>query len=138
VSDALDNSFATGDALDNSFNTVDTGGEGGLVDLSTVETVAAAAGGGGEVLSVNSASNDSSDVEESEESAPLFGVEVLNGSPIFSLKNDQMADLPRDNEVRKYSFYSCLTHYGRSQDQRVELSCCRLSSCAFCPKQAHS
>jgi len=82
VSDALDNSFAAGDALDNSFAAVDTGGEGGLVDLSTVETVATTVGGG-EVLSVNFASDDSSDVKESEESAPLFGVEVLNGSPTF-------------------------------------------------------
>ena len=52
------------------------GGEGGLVDLSTVETVAAAAVGGGEVLLVNSASVDSSDAEESDESAPLFGLLV--------------------------------------------------------------
>ena len=37
VSDALDNSFAAGDAHDNSFDAVDTGGEGGLVDLSAVE-----------------------------------------------------------------------------------------------------
>ncbi len=79
MSEALNNSFAAGDVLNNSFDVVDTGGEGGLVDLSTVETVAATAVGGGEVLSVNSASHDSSDVEESDESAPLFGVEVLNG-----------------------------------------------------------
>ena len=48
---------------------------------------------------------DSSDVKESEESVPLFGVEVLNGGPTFSLDNDQMADSPTDNEVSKYSFY---------------------------------
>ena len=54
---------------------------------------------------------DSSDVKESEESVPLFGVEVLNGGPTFSLDNDQMADSPTDNEVSKYSFYSRLTHY---------------------------
>ena len=66
VSDALDNSFTAGDALDKSLDTLDTGGERGLVDLSTVESNAAAAAGGGEVLSVNSASDDSSDVEESD------------------------------------------------------------------------
>ena len=43
--------------------------------------------GGGEVLSVNLASDDSSDVKESDKSVPLFGVEVLNGSPTFSLEN---------------------------------------------------
>ncbi len=111
MSDALDNSFTVGDALDKSFDAVDTGGEGGLVDLSTVESVAAAPVGGGEVLSVNSASDEPSDVEESDESAPLFGVEVVNGSPTFSLENDQMADSPTDNEVGKYSFHSRLTHY---------------------------
>ena len=66
MSDALNNSFTAGDALDKSFDTVGTGGEGGLVDLSTVESVAATAVGGGEVLSVNSASDESSDVEESD------------------------------------------------------------------------
>jgi len=130
VSDALDNSFATGDALDNSFDVVDTGGEGGLVDLSMVETVAAAAVGGGEVLSVNSASDDSSDVEESDKSAPLFGVEVLNGSPTFSLENDQMADSPTDNEVSKYSFYSRLTYYMEghkiSKSNRAAVELCLL------------
>ncbi len=61
VSDALDNSFAAGatsDALNNSFATGastyngsgNTGGEGGLVDLSAVETVAAAVGGGRFIL----------------------------------------------------------------------------------------
>ena len=70
-------------------------------------------GGGGEVLSVVNSSND----EDSEESESLFGVEVLNGSPTFSDNNDQMADLPMDNEVSKYSFYSHLSHYGRLQDQ---------------------
>ena len=97
VSDALDNSIAAGatsDALDNSFaagttsdadnsfaagaSTYNTGGEGGLVDFSAVETVAAAAAvGGGEVHSVNS-SDDSSDDEESKESVPLFGVDLVN------------------------------------------------------------
>ena len=86
-----------------------TEGEGGLVDLSAVETVAAAVGGE-DVLSVNS-SDDSSDDKESEESEPLFGVEVLNGSPTFSVNIDLMPDLPTDNKVSKYSFYSHLTHY---------------------------
>ena len=84
MSDALDNSFAVVATYNDSGN---TGEEGGLVDLSAVETVAAAVGGG-EVLSVNSASDDSSDVEESEELVPLFGVEVLNVSPAFLLDND--------------------------------------------------
>jgi len=84
VSDALDNSFAVVATYNDSGN---TGGEGGLVDLSAVETVAAVVGGG-EFLSVNSASDDSSDVEESEELVPLFGVEVLNVSPTISLDND--------------------------------------------------
>jgi len=69
-------------------------------------------GGGGEVLSVNS----SGDADSSDDKS-LFGVDV-NGSPTFSLNNDQMADSPTemadsptDNEVSKYSFHSCLTHY---------------------------
>ena len=91
MSDTLNNALTVGDdALDDSFDRADTGGEGGLVDLSTVESVATAAVGGGEVLSVNSASDESRDVEESDESAPLFGVEVVNGSPTFSLENDQI------------------------------------------------
>ena len=76
TSDALDNSFAAGatsDELNNSFaagastynDNGNTGGEGGLVDLSAVETVAATVGGG-EVHSVN-LSDDSSDDEESKE-----------------------------------------------------------------------
>ena len=131
MSDALDNSFAAGDALDKSFDAVDTGGEGGLVDLSTVESVAAAAVGGGEVLSVNLASDDSSDVEESDKLAPLFGVAVLNGSPTFSLENDQMADSPTDNEVSKCSFYSRLTHYMEghkiNESNRAAVELCLLS-----------
>jgi len=105
-----------------------TGGEGGLVDLSAVETVAAAVGG--EVLSVNS-SDDSSNDKESEESEPLFGVEVLNGSPTFSVNNDLMPDLPMDNEVSKYSFYSRLTHYMEghkiSESNRAADEICLLS-----------
>jgi len=131
VSDALDNSFTVGDALDKSLDAVDTGGEEGLVDLSTVESVAAAAGGGGEVLSVDSASDDSSDDEESDKSAPLFGVEVINGSPTFSLENDQMPDSPTDNEVSKYSFHSHLTHYMEghkiSKSNRAAVKLCLLS-----------
>ena len=85
---------------------------------------------GGEVLSVNS-SNDSSDDEESEESEPLFGVEVLNGSPTISDNNDQMADSPMDNKVSKYSFYSRLTHYMEgnkiSESNRAAVEICLLS-----------
>ena len=128
MSDALDNSFAGGATYnDDSGN---TGGEGGLVDLSSaVETVAAAVEGG-EVLSVNS-SDDSSDDEESKESVPLFGVELVNGSPTFLLDNDQMADSPTDNEVSKYSFYSRLTHYMEghkiSESNRAAVELCLLS-----------
>ena len=127
VSDALDNSFAAGATYNDSGN---TGGEGGLVDLSSaVETVAAAVEGG-EVLSVNS-SDDSSDDEESKESVPLFGVELVNGSPTFSLDNDQMADSPMDNEVSKYSIYSRLTHYMEghmiSESNRAAVELCLLS-----------
>ena len=126
VSDALDNSFAAGATYNDSGN---TGGEGGLVDLSAVGTVAAAVGGG-EVHSVNS-SDDSSDDEESKESVPLFGVELVNGSPTFSLDNDQMADSPTDNEVSKYSFYQRLTHYMEghkiSDSNRAAVELCILS-----------
>jgi hypothetical protein len=90
VSDALDNSFATGATTYN--DSGDTGGEGGLVlDISAVETVAAAVGGG-EVLSVNSSNDSSDNDEESKELVPLFRNEQINGSPTYSLDNDQMAD----------------------------------------------
>jgi hypothetical protein len=138
VSDALDNSTVppVSDALDNSFtrgatyndDSGNTGGEGGLVELSAVETVAVTMGGG-DVLSVNS-SDDSGDDEESKESVPLFGVELVNGSPTFSLDNDQMADSPTDNEVSKYSFYSRLTHYMEghkiSESNRAAVELCLL------------
>ena len=62
---------------------------------------------------------------------PLFGVEVLNGSPTLSLDDDQMADLPTDNEVSKYSFYSRLTHYMEgheiSESNRAAAELCLLS-----------
>jgi hypothetical protein len=51
------------------------------------------------------------DDKESRESVPLFGVDLVDGSPTFSLDNDQVADSPTDNEVSKYSFYQRLTHY---------------------------
>ena len=74
---------------------------------------------------------DSSDVEESEELVPLFGVEVLNGSPTFSLDNNQMADSPTNNKVSKYSFYSRLTHYMEghkiSESNRAAVELCLLS-----------
>ena len=90
VSDALDNSFATGATTYN--DSGDTGGEGGLVlDISAVETIAAAVGGG-EVLSVNSSDDSSDNDEESKELVPLFRNEQINGSPTYSLDNDQMAD----------------------------------------------
>ena len=109
VSEALDNSFAV---VATSNESSQHGGEGDIADLSAVENVAATVGGG-VVLSVVNSSND----KDSEELESLFGVEVLNGSPTFSDNNDQMADLPMDNEVSKYSFYSHLSHYGRLQDQ---------------------
>ena len=138
TSDALDNLFSAGttsEALDNSFaagaSTCNTGGEGGLVDFSAVETVAAAAAvGGGEVHSVNS-SDDSSGDEESKESVPLFGVGLVDGSPTFSLDNDQVADSPTDNEESKYSFYQRLTHYMDGQKissfNRAAVELCILS-----------
>ena len=129
MSEALDNSFATVTTSNNSSN---TGGEGGLVDLSAVKTFAAAVGGGGGGgYSVGNSSNDSSDDKDSEELAPLFGIEVLNGSPTFSYNNDQMADSPTDNEVSKYSFYSRLTHYMKghkiSESNRAAVKICLLS-----------
>jgi hypothetical protein len=140
TSDALDNSFAAGatsDELNNSFaagastynDSSNTEGEGGLVDLSAVETVAAAVGGG-EVHSVNS-SDDSSNDEESKESVPLFGGDLVLGSPTFSLDNEQVADSPTDNEVSKYSFYQRLTHYMEghkiSELNRAAVELCILS-----------
>jgi len=63
--------------------------------------------------------------------APLFGVEVLNGSPTFSDYNDQMADSWTDNEVSKYSFYSRLTRYMEghkiSESNRTAVEICLLS-----------
>jgi hypothetical protein len=127
TSDALDNLFSAGitsEALDNSFaagaSTYNTGGEGGLVDFSAVETVAAAAAvGGGEVHSVNS-SDDSSGDEESKESVPLFGVGLVDGSPTFSLDNDQVADSPTDNEESKVFLLPAFDSlYGRPEDQLV-------------------
>jgi hypothetical protein len=57
----------------------------------------------------------------------LLGDEGLVNSPYFSENNDMMASLPTDNEVGKYSFYSCLSHYmeghkiGKSNRASVEL-----------------
>jgi hypothetical protein len=140
TSDAPDNLFSVGitsEALDNSFaadaSTYNTaGGEGGLVDFSAVETVAAAAAGGGrEVHSVNSSDYSSGD-EESKESVPLFGAGLVDGSPTFSLDNeDQVADSPTDNEVSKYSFFQRLTHYMDGQKissfNRAAVELCILS-----------
>jgi hypothetical protein len=141
TSDAPDNLFSVGitsEALvDNSFaagaSTYNTdGGKGGLVDFSAVETVAAAAaGGGGEVHSVNSSDYSSSD-EESKESVPLFGAGLVDGSPTFSLDNeDQVVDSPTDNEVSKYSFFQRLTHYMDGQKissfNRAAVELCILS-----------
>ena len=52
----------------------------------------------------------SSDDKISVESAPLFGVGVLNDSPTFSEHNDLMPDSPTDNKVSKYSSYSRVSH----------------------------
>ena len=78
---------------------------GGLVDLSIVATVATM-GGGGLVDSLVNSSDDKISVE----SAPLFGVGVLNDSPTFSEHNDLMPDSPTDNKVSKYSSYSRVSH----------------------------
>ena len=77
-----------------------------MVDLSIVATVATV-GGGGLVDSLVNSSDDKISVQ----SAPLFGVGVLNDSPTFSEHNDLMPDSPTGNEVSKYSFYSRLSHY---------------------------
>ncbi len=62
---------------------------------------------------VNSSVDSSDDEVVSVHLAPLFGVGVCDDSP----------DLPMDNKVSKYSFYSCLSHYmeGRkiSESNRV-------------------
>ena len=60
---------------------------------------------------VNSSVDSSDDEVVSVHSAPLFGVGVCDDSPNFSDHNDMMPDLPTDNEVSKYSFYSRLSHY---------------------------
>jgi hypothetical protein len=114
VSDAHENSIATGATSDETDNLFSVGITSEALDNSfaAAETVAAAAaGGGGEVLSVDSSDYSSGD-EESKESVPLFGAGLVDGSPTFSLDNeDQVADSPTDNEVSKYSFYQRLTHY---------------------------
>jgi hypothetical protein len=57
----------------------------------------------------------------------LLGDEGLVNSPHFSENNYMMASLPTDNELSKYSFYSCLSHYmdghkiGKSNCASVEL-----------------
>jgi hypothetical protein len=143
VSDAHENSIATGatsDAPDNwlvDFSAVETvaaaaTGGGREVDFSAVEPVAAAAAGGGrEVHSVNSSDSSSGD-EESKESVPLFGAGLVDGSPTFSLDNeDQVADSPTDNEVSKYSFFQRLSHYMDGQKissfNRAAVELCILS-----------
>jgi len=82
------------------------GGEGGLVTLSAVETVATIVGEG----FVNSSAHSSDDEVVSVHSAQLLGIGVCDDSPNFSDHNDLMPDLPTDNEVSKYSFYSRLSH----------------------------
>ena len=99
------------------------------MDLSTVESVAAAVEGGGDVFSVNSGSDGSE--EDSDGSASLYGEVPLDGSPTFSLENDQLAGSPTDNEVSKYSFHSRMTHYldGHkiSESNRAAVELCLLS-----------
>jgi hypothetical protein len=53
--------------------------------------------------------------------AVLLGNEGLVNSPYFSENNDMMASLLTDNEVGKYSFYSCLSHYMEGHKISVEL-----------------
>jgi len=73
----------------------------------------------------------SSDDKVSVQLAPLSGIGVLNDSPTFSEHNDLMPDLPTDNEVSKYSFYSCLSHYMEghkiSKSNRAAVELCLLS-----------
>ena len=101
MSVALDNLFAAVPASEDSSSHEG----GGLVDLSIVATVATV-GGGGLVDSLVNSSDDKISVE----SAPLFGVGVLNDSPTFSEHNDLMPDSPTDNKVSKYSSYSRVSH----------------------------
>jgi hypothetical protein len=60
-------------------------------------------------LDESSAKDD--DSMHSSKSGILLGDKGLVNSPYFSENNDMMASLPTDNEVSKYSFYSCLSHY---------------------------
>jgi hypothetical protein len=75
--------------------------------------------------------DNSSDDEDSEELESLFGIEMLNSSPTFSVNNDQIADSLTDNEVSKYSFYTSLSHYMEghkiSESNRAAVEICLLS-----------
>ena len=131
MSAALDNSFA---AVAGSENGSHHGGWGVLIDLSAVATVATAVGGGGVVDSgVNS-----SDDKVSVESAPLFGVDVLNDSPTFSVNIDLMPDSPMDNEVSMVSIHFTLVCLIIWKVTRLASPIALLSSSAFCLKQVLS
>jgi hypothetical protein len=98
-----------------------------LVTLSAFATVATVVGGG----FVNSSVDSSDDEVGSVHSAPLFGVGVCDDSPNFSDHNDMMPDSPTDNEVSKYSFHSCLSHYMEghkiSESNHADVELCLLS-----------
>jgi hypothetical protein len=71
------------------------------------------------------------DSMHSSKSRILLGDEGLVNSPHFSETNDMMASLPTDNEVSKYSFYSCLSHYMEghkiSESNCTSVELCNLS-----------
>jgi hypothetical protein len=68
---------------------------------------------------------------DSSESGILLGDKGLANSPYFSENNDMMASLPTDNEVSKYSFHSCLSHYMEGhkigESNRASVEICILS-----------
>ena len=103
------------------------GGEGGLVTLRTVATVATVVGEG----FVHSSVHSRDEKVVSVHSAQLLGVGVCDDSPNFSDHNDLMPDSPTDNEVSKYSFYSRLSHYMEghkiSESTRAAVELCILS-----------
>ena len=87
----------------------------------------------GEVMdtsSVDSSDDEVFSVHSSVHSAKLYGDGVCD-SPDFDEHNDPMHDSPTDNEVSKYSFYSCLTHYMEghkiSESNRAAVELCLLS-----------
>jgi hypothetical protein len=99
-----------------------TGGRGLVPDVDCSSTATPC----GTVYLDESSANCSDSIPSSISGKPLGGKGLVN-SPHFSKNNDMMASLPTDNEVSKYSFYSCLSHYmeghkiGKSICASVEL-----------------